>query len=73
MNRDEEIKEWAHNKIDPEFIDESYLDGLIVGAHWADETMLDRAVKWLTTQFNMPGDFEYHFRGAMTGKYGGEL
>ena len=73
MNRDDEIKDWAHSQIDPEFIDENYLDGLMVGARWADETMLDRAVKWLTTQFNMPGDFEYHFRGAMTGKYGGEL
>ena len=70
MKRDDEIKKWVHDQIDPEFINEDYLDGLMEGARWADKTMLDKAVKWLTEQFNMPGDFEYHFRGAMTGDYG---
>lgn len=47
MNRDDEIKDWAHSQIDPEFIDESYLDGLMDGARWADRTMLDKACAWL--------------------------
>ena len=32
---------------------------------WADKTMIEKAIKWLTYQFNMPSDFEYHFRKAM--------
>ena len=47
MKRDDEIKVWAHNQIDPEFINEDYLDGLMVGARWADRTMLDKACEWL--------------------------
>ena len=47
MKRDDEIKVWAHNQIDPEFINEDYLEGLMDGARWADRTMLDKACVWL--------------------------
>lgn len=50
MSRLQEIKDWAHSKIDPEFIDESYLDGLMDGARWADRTMLDKVCAWLEEQ-----------------------
>ena len=64
MSRDDEIKKWAHNQIDPEFINEDYLDGLMEGARWADSTMLDKVCEWLNKNItnyksDMMGYIEY--------------
>ena len=40
-------------------------DTFIDGAKWADQTLIDKAVKWLEYNFNLPSDFEGHFRKAM--------
>lgn len=29
------------------------------------DTFIEKACKWLEKNFNMPNDFEYHFRKAM--------
>ncbi len=38
---------------------------ILDGAVWADRTMIDKACEWLQRNFNMPDDFELHFRKAM--------
>lgn len=59
MTREEEIRcaalERGHN---------NYY-GFVEGAKWADKTLIDKAVKWLELNFNLPSDFESHFREAM--------
>lgn len=54
MSRLQEINDWAYSQIDPEFIDESYLQGLQDGARWADRTMLDKACEWLKSFLEGP-------------------
>ena len=67
MKRDDEIKVWAHNQIDPEFIDESYWQGLQDGARWADRTMLDKACEWLKSF--LEGLYRRIFSGKRTRSY----
>lgn len=37
----------------------------IAGAEWADKTIIDKACEWIEKNFNMPNDFQKHFRKAM--------
>ena len=37
----------------------------VAGAEWADKTMIEKAIKWLEYNFNMPDDFQEHFKLAM--------
>lgn len=37
----------------------------VEGAKWADKTMIEKAIEWLKANFNMPDDFELHFKRAM--------
>ena len=41
------------------------IDCFEAGAEWMQKKMIDKACEWLTYQFNMPSNFEYHFRKAM--------
>ena len=63
MTREEEIRQAAINHICDDT--EQLLVLFEEGAKWADETIINRAIEWLTYQFNMPSDFEYNFRKAM--------
>ena len=60
MTRREEIEQAAHD-----FYKGDEVSTFFVAAQWADKTMIDKACKWLTHQFNMPSNFEYYFRKAM--------
>lgn len=59
MNKVEAAREWicSHNDGDVLYVK----DAFIGGANWA----IDKACEWLERNFNMPNDFEYHFRKAM--------
>ena len=35
---------------------------------WTKQELIDKACEWLEKQFNMPDDFELHFRKAMEDK-----
>lgn len=48
-----------------EELKESIRLAILDGATWADATMIDKACEWLQRNFNMPDDFEQHFRKAM--------
>lgn len=66
MTRKEQRIEEAKNRFsDDQIYPITKMYVFIEGAKWADETMINRAIEWLTYQFNMPSDFEYHFRRAM--------
>lgn len=66
MTREEQRLEEAKNRfLDDQIYPISKMYAFIEGAKWADKTIINRAIEWLTYQFNMPSDFEYHFRKAM--------
>lgn len=66
MMTEEKIRKAAVNYIcdDTEY----YIGLFMAGAKWAQAETITDATKWLTEQFNMPNDFEYHFRKALTDK-----
>ena len=37
----------------------------IDGAKWEQKNLINKACEWLKANFNMPDDFELHFRKAM--------
>lgn len=54
----------AHLKLQDE--DElSYFNLFKAGAEWQRKQLIDKACEWLKANFNMPDDFELHFRKAM--------
>ena len=73
MTREEEILQKATSyatndveyDIDGNEIVEPIRNAFVDGARWADKTLIDKAIKWLEYNFNMPNDFESHFREAM--------
>lgn len=66
MTREKQRIEEAKNRFsDDQIYPASKMYAFVEGAKWADETIINRAIEWLTYQFNMPSDFEYHFRKAM--------
>ena len=69
MTRIDKIRQAAQNYSDSMDEFQRYhtypRSAFIDGAKWADKTIIEKAIKWLTYQFNMPSDFEYYFRKAM--------
>ena len=70
MTRKEEIRQEAHRKYPYEggtkgLICENSIPIFIQGAKWADKTMIDKAVKWLTNNWReyvyQDGDGIVHF------------
>lgn len=59
MTREEEITKASH--LYATYQQKPFVDG----AKWADKTMIDKACEWLDKNFNMPNDFQKHFRKAM--------
>ncbi len=51
------LRPWLHRPANNESIEYTRTDAFI-----------EKACKWLEKNFNMPNDFEYHFRKAMKGE-----
>ena len=43
--REKQIDEFANSQVDCEFFNEDLYKGIIIGAKWADKTMIDKAHK----------------------------
>ena len=51
MARIEQIDEFAYSQVDCEFFNEDLYEGIIIGAKWADETMIEMARKLVKNAF----------------------
>ena len=50
MTREEEIRNYAYNNCINDDIDDTSYSLIIETASWADETMIEKAVKWMKGQ-----------------------
>lgn len=50
MTREEEIKNYAYNNCISDDIDDTSYSLIVETAEWADETMIEKAVKWMKGQ-----------------------
>lgn len=62
---EEAAKEYANSIAQHEHNKLYSIADFIAGANLQKERMIDKACEWLEKNFNMPNDFEYHFRKAM--------
>lgn len=51
MTRKEEIEKFAESQMDCEYRDDSAYNGIILGAEWADETLIEKACRYLDANF----------------------
>lgn len=76
MTQEEKIKEiirlsnanQVYGVADFDDLHESLHEDLMEMAKWKEEQMIEKAVKWLEYQFNMPNDFKEYFTKAMKGE-----
>ncbi len=52
-------------KTKDEVVEQCVYAAAIETAAWKQEQLIQKAVEWLERNFNMPNDFEQHFRKAM--------
>ena len=70
MTREEQIHNYAYNNCITEDVDDNSYSLIVDAIKWADETMIERACKWLLHQEEMIGisfedDFIERFKKAM--------
>lgn len=59
MTREEEIKNEAKLKCydiasEVDYMSSAAYDGFVMGAEWADKTMIEKACKWITKHISIP-------------------
>lgn len=62
MAREKQIEDFANSQVDCEFFNEDLYKGIIIGAKWADETLLEKIEAYFKANYNMPENFMVHLK-----------
>lgn len=62
MTREKQIDDFANSQVDCEFFNEDLYEGIIIGAKWADETLLKKIEAYFKANYNMPENFMAHLK-----------